>query len=493
MNNELGYDPRSVLWNAELCWRSYRAFSLRFALARDLLNQYPAKSLVEYRHILLMSSQIVQIDSFCLMLERTDQLISNNTIVESARSLLGITSYATVNFELAKMAGIEKQFKLYYAKESLVGGNHSIRVSHELIDEKYGRCLSWPYKSRINEIVQWEKKKTFTFTPFLCMGIGHYYLLLDLIKILTSISSSATLRVYLPKFGVGKELLYAVMNDFPSRFEILDTHSVYKEPIENLSSSYDCDFHCSWVSNSCRICVEETIKHKRPPSKEVSIIVHLRTDNYKNDGHHPTQTVRSVDPKSYQLTINKYNKIGVDFRIVTADSNAFKLNGAHHHHVYNLKSALKQWRYYKNADALLGTASGISHLSFLCDYKALLTNFTSLTLEFLLSPMHLFACKKVTTLKPSLLRFAPLERLILYASPWELDGGLGEHIEFTPLSEKDIEKAFAEFLDFYLHNKKPHSIQDLLSKRFNTTKLTFLPIRYLTKSCYVDLLNILTF
>lgn len=498
-------NPSGVLHKAEMCWRQHHITMISMALAYDLTNilavETGAQSLKEIAGILKPIELFLELNDLLrdskLMVH---PLISGRTdITDKAAELTKNKDFIATNMEIINYFSFDSSEKTGAIKKTIVRYPGIKRLYYLLVEHK-------PLKHRISMFyminnLKFDKETPdeIIFTELGHMAIGHLGGILDILSILKRNKSDKKIIISETPESACETMINYAYNVYPDILENtqrVDGKHLLEMPINQLSKLYcSCNpSHITFTSSQRQKAINSQYNHTQVNKIKGKAIMHLRTGNYKYNDQAKTMKIRSVVPSSYEKMVNmatKYNYVIIN---ATADFEPTLVKEAKLLHVTDKSKELMQWREYSNSEFMIGTQSGISHLTILCNYKVLLTNYTALPYDhMLLSDHSLVACKRINLLKNTFY-CTSLEVLSLFMNQWghEADN-LCSIVEVIDLSEDELVRAFEEFIQLPLDKTWNYTLYKILDKHNLSHLKTILPDTNLFSTTYKDLDKIMSY
>lgn len=453
-----------VVSNAEICWRNHNILVFIFAACLDLQLIDSTRGLYSFNQSIRQQalqgtafpfSRLIQL---CVLLRDTNLKIhpryaSRTDIIDLASSLIDHDRYPVLSFEICNYFMFETDKLLDYCKQAYLKHPTSRRLLAHLGEKGPFLAKAWRYNSNLLQVIDSYHQPQSVFTTIVQMAIGHYGQLVDYaIAIRPHLNPTQTIHVYTCFGGVGNELL-SYLKEIGIHLQTHDVlDAIQTQTIQQLSSFYDCNPTFQSVGSTIRKNVESTLS--KPGSDRIrrKAVLHLRSNSFKSDGSSQVMAIRSVQQSTYQQLVSDFVSNGWSVTQVTAEDNIAELTDTRLLKVLDSKSATAQWIEFGQSSTIIGTQSGISHLSGLTGFSALLTNHISLPFERLLSNHHLVACKRVVQTKDfGILR--PHEILYMIVEPWIMrPSSLSAYTDIIDLSSEELLQAGREFRQI-VHNK----------------------------------------
>jgi putative glycosyltransferase (TIGR04372 family) len=281
------------------------------------------------------------------------------------------------------------------------------------------------------------------------MAVGHFEIIIDYHQICSALEMDMPkLVAFDSSFGVGQELSNLLKQRIPSlsvKNEIYADHNC----VEWWAQAYLCDPHHYWFTPSTRKRVREFgLKRSLQRFRQTTKIafLHMRTNAYKGSDRDPQQAIRSVNPQFYQSMVNRLIQDGYRVIVPKNANEELGLEGVTCIDISLSDGRSTQWKFFMQATFIIGTPSGMIHLSGLCDNNALFTNFTHLPSK-MLGSVHLISMKRFRVFNPHLKSLSYSQRISLFLSHWIMPGvtSLTDYCLVTDLSAEDLVDNLEEF------------------------------------------------
>jgi hypothetical protein len=350
----------------------------------------------------------------------------------------------------------------------------------------------------------------YTLGPSVQISFAHSHRLVDIVKAIShDLLPLNDIHLWWSSDGYGYELCKYLESSSPGfRFIIRDFYDC-RATLAKLSASYSHDLHqyyldeshCNFLMNQDRtVSISDAIDSLCPPLS----LVHIRTASFKRDTFNKHANVRNSNVHTCLPALRNICEVLQSKPVVYTSSaeDTPKIPLSYVVPVASSAITSNQFRLLRRADAFMGSASGLTHLTHLHNTPSLYVNICDLMPQNQIPGIHLICMKSIrfdfAAIKPP---FAPAS-VLLYA----IFGGLADsllfnqHISFIDLCQRDILNASNEFLGFLdsPNTNQPVSIQDMLG-RWGLSDNVILPTRYLSANTvqmldllmchYIDLLS----
>jgi hypothetical protein len=146
-----------------------------------------------------------------------------------------------------------------------------------------------------------------------------------------------------------------------------------------------------------------------------------------------------------------------------------------------------QWEYFSEADFIIGTQSGISHLTGIARHGAYLTNYSLIPLDMDLERLTQLHCKRITP-SLSIKYFSKAKRLAMIINPWYLGvDSLERHANVRNLSPSELATGITDYLDFLRTGEWPWTLHKILGEHALSHFADCLPDACLARTTYDDI------
>jgi hypothetical protein len=337
-------------------------------------------------------------------------------------------------------------------------------------------------KELLDHITLERLKQQLYFSPLIQISIGHYSRIIDT---LCTVRANCNVNPIITFYHGSSELGLSLAEDISHRrlasIRMLHHSGVLNTSVTELERVYDCDYYVDGLSFSSN-GFEPNLVFKplatKAERKNGSVIIHLRTASYKNDGSSPHASLRNVTPHRYRQLL--------DIIQTECDSPPLQITAESSPPIADFPSLIvdtkkqeeRQWQEIVRSPLFVGTASGISHLSNLGAGKIIVTNSNGLAVDCPYSEHHLFACKRFSLRNDRTSQLDKNSLLTMVIYPWEMNNGLAENSCVTELLPDDIVEAFRQFnspdIDRYtLHRIFRESSLDFLCDIYQDRNLSY--------------------
>lgn len=483
---------RSILDNAQRALDDYRIYQLRLAIAISC-SQYqspgyhPLKTIGETVNLFNLQTGIA-VDQLPLQDPHAIK-----TAISHLQGLEGFAQrYPLVMFHLSCLHGNPSNC---YTKKAILAHpdcqylyltyfspHRSILGIDPFIRKRYTALF--------NKTTLWNTSDTLYFSPLLQISIGHWFHLLNTIRISLSLSGAIPpITVFLSDIDSGRSLIDFINN---TGFAVVHTQpidSVLAYTLKDSVALYNSDYYTASLSAS----VQDLLQYPSYTSRKMhitskTVFFHLRTSLYKNDGHSHHANLRNVTPSTYSSAIRYLRDVkAYDPVLLTADPDADYSLPLKVHQVYDCDSELEQWTTVSQACFSVGTASGLSHLFNLGAGHTFRTNSNGLALDDFFTDKHLIACKRFKLCDSA--DHIPLdvyEFAYLVCLPWEIENGFASIAIITDLDESEILFGIQEYLDIFHGTKNTNTLHNILSRHGLSKLIPCVPNRNLARSTVND-------
>jgi putative glycosyltransferase (TIGR04372 family) len=345
------------------------------------------------------------------------------------------------------------------------------------------------------------------YTTSLQMAIGHYHSILDIAQIINIQQLQGIAKpivVLASQHAIGLSILRNISQKFSLQIKVVDWTETIQWPIAELARSFNCNPFIGSIrpverriceKHLCRSAPVDACTYFASP-KQKHVVMHLRTAAYKESDQHPNQRIRSVDPLSYEYVVDYLKNKGYRVVMISAAAEPRIPSGAEFHCVCDQSSEVVQWNLISTAEFMIGTQSGISGLSGLCDGKAVYTNFTALHQALLVSSRQLFSCKRITPRK-ELANIPVRERISLLIRPWVQESHnsheLGSYVDLRDLTKHELLRTIDEYYEYTITLSKPEDFHSICAPYISVRDLGEIPNWFLATDTVNDIRTVLDF
>lgn len=497
--------PSIVLHKAEMCWRQHHITMISMALAYDLTNilnvetgtQSLKELAKEFRSVkiflelsdLLSDNKLLVHPLVSGRIDISDKAIELTRNKELVATAMEITNYFSFDTQ-AKVNAIKKTIvrypgikRLYYLFSENMHVSKRIGAVHRINNLKFA-------KDTDEEII---------FTELAHMAIGHLGYILDIVSVLKANKIDSKILIAETPDSACETLLkyaYNINLNILKGIRRINRQQLLEMPIYYLANLYvSCNpTHISFTTPKRLKAENSQYNNTEVKRTKGKAIMHLRTGNYKYNDQARTMNIRSVVPSSYEKMIRLASQKNFIITNATADFQPSLVKGAKLLHVTDKEMELSQWREYLSSEFMIGTQSGISHLTILCNYKVLLTNYTALPYDHMhLSSHSLVACKRFD-IKKNIPYYNSIEVLSLFMNQWGHEkNGLDTLVEVEDLNEDELVRAFEEFIQLSSGETSNYTLYSILEKYKLTYLKIILPNTNLFSETYRDLDKIMSY
>lgn len=467
MSNEYGQNNSEIISLSSIASFIHQ---LLFCLALDLERCHLPGNRIDQEYVLAYHEQLS--DEVALLIDRLRDIIFSNP--------------AEAHISLSP--GIRKLLDNKVTKDDFLRWCDKSEVFSDYVSNNYRQELS--DKLRINNVAFNKPSLTrsfYIFTPILQISIGHFGRLVDLCELLSSKKSSARIYIIRELNLLGSSLIDHIHDRYIDLdIVVIGSREALRLPVEVKREILSSMHYIDWLSLNERLVSERCLgshnisRFKQNCSKLYTL--HLRTGNYKNDRTLINASSRNTCISNYRLLINELSVAGYSGTQVTADLRRQEFPGVTVLHVIDKASAAKQWDCMDRSEFIVGNASGITHLSGLTKCQALLVDFNSFGLHYLLAPGHMIAPKKLKCTN-EFYELGKEERFWMLAITWT-DQAMLKYAEVVSLTPEELAEAAQCFLEKLADITKPwdYTVRRLASEvGINTCTL---PDRNLSRFSY---------
>ena len=297
-----------------------------------------------------------------------------------------------------------------------------------------------------SNIVSYLDQKDFYFTPIVQGAIGHMCRITDIYLASRAMNKQANIHV-IGSFGSpGSSLLTRLATKKELTVIYTDYSGILQEPIGYLAKFIAANFYCDWLSANQRRFVESTSCSYDYTKERQVFVMHLRTGLFRGNDHRLGDRIRSVDPLTYYCLDDFLHEKGFVGININADETTNYSGRSLTLHVRDAQSLDMQWRLLEKAAFVVGTGSGISHLTGLGSGRVIMTNCTTLLLSSILSSRHIFLLKNFLP-DSRWWHLSPVSRLNMIVSSWEYRNGVATYGTITDNSPQQLLAACQEYLN----------------------------------------------
>ena len=411
-------------------------------------------------------------------------------IIELANLIISDPDFPILSFELFNYIYYTMS-SLSLARRAYFSDPLSPRLILQIIEKNHNLASAWKYRSNLLQNFEYTSPKAY-FTPLMLMAIGHYGLFLDYLEaVFPRLQAAENVTLFSSHYGIGQELLSLLQEKY-FFLTIVDAEQVaLTHSISQLSNAYDCNPTTQFLSFSQRKMIASAVESSLQKSTRLKSVVHLRTSSFKNDSKSYGMEVRSVNPTTYASIVKLLKERNWKTIQVTADNVPVRIPGADLCHVTDSKSAFEQWRIFGDSSFIIGTQSGISHLTALVGFNALITNHISLPFERLLSRQHMIACKRVSA-RPNLCELTKSEIIFKFIEPWvQTANSLAHYVDILDLSSDELESACSEYLSILDGGETLYTFDNALRECHLENFIGLYPCWNLFSCTYLDFVSLL--
>ena len=427
--DEMSKNPSAILHKAEMCWRQHQITMISMALAYDLTNIFNVNICTQNLKEISRTLKPVR-----LFLELAELLSDNKLlvhplvsgridIIDKANAIIGNKELVATTMEIVNYFNFDSQIKLSAIKKTITRYPGIKRVYYLL-------CENMPISKKVEVLYKINNLKfnkdnddEIIFTEIAHMAIGHLGGIFDIANVLMCNENEKNIYISETPDSACETLInyaYSRNLNILEKTKRINREGLLKMSINKLSKLYcSCNpTHTSFTPSQKLNLRDIKYNHKEVNRTKGKAIMHLRTGNYKYNDQAKTMKIRSVVPSSYEKMIRLASQKNFIITNATADFQPSLVKGAKLLHVTDKEMELSQWREYLSSEFMIGTQSGISHLTILCNYKVLLTNYTALPYDHMhLSSHSLVACKRFD-MKKNIPYYNSIEVLSLFMNQW---------------------------------------------------------------------------
>tara|TARA_B100001173_G_C16029223_1_gene565723 strand:- start:4844 stop:6373 length:1530 start_codon:yes stop_codon:yes gene_type:complete len=482
----------SILHQAHKASTAYQSYQLRLCLALSWARLIPANQISKLSisdAISFLSSDLgfsfnlglrcdVQFITKCLSPFLCDKTFKNRYPLISFYIRRMLDQHSMKDVKSALLAHPTCEF-LY---QELCSPHSPYYSFSSRIRKRYTDLFCWSRRS-----IQYDH---LYFSPLLQISVGHYFHLINTIKLSRiHFSSALPITVFVDNLDSNSSLFHTLQDTELSRIHVRHHDSILESSLCHAESLLNSDYYLAPISASYENELQSQLDLiSRNNFKRNTVYMHLRTSAYKNDGHSPFAVVRNVEPSTYNGLIKVLrSETDVEPVLVTADPVLPAHTLVKTLHVVDRESESRQWMLVRDSCFSVGTASGLSHLFNLGIGHTLRTNSNGLALDDFFTTRHLVACKRFEIMDRNLIPSNIEDLLHLICLPWEINNGLASIAFIRDLSDHELVCALREFLDIYNNFGKPSTLYDVLIP-FGLKSLTeCIPNRNITKFTAIDI------
>lgn len=487
--------------SSDLCWRYYHSFRIKAAASHDLIKWDSQLKNICYAEAANRIEILYMVNIICIQLENCAINIHPNyfkdkDLVKRVASQLEEISknLPTAGYELSKYFSMDN---LNFYKVSLINAYKNSPELPRLSYDVFSKLGILPEKlCYLPDHIGWSKKwETIphVFSQVHDMAIGHFSIYLesqDFKKVLKN--NRYPNYIISSGYGIGESFKKQFIRN-STNIIVENNNELNKFTLEWWANSYSCDPRTWWYSKKTRLHVAQAIMTKSEASiKGDMVIMHLRTNNYKQSDSDPLQKIRSVEPKTYINLVARLVKNGYKVIHVTADKKPYLFDECDNLLINSSAQEKQQWDVYKNAAFVVGTPSGMAELRSLCSYNALLTNYINVP-EAMISHYGILAMKRFKININKKIKNATYF-LRLFYDHWLLPSSdcLSNYCEIRPLSNQELTSAGEQYLDLIEQGSHKHTLYNAFKhKDINIDDLYMYPDINLSIETYSDIKAIL--
>jgi len=318
------------------------------------------------------------------------------------------------------------------------------------------------------------------FSPVMEMAIGHYAVIAEYLYVQRIYASSEPVYFVRTKYGIECGVLSHLEQEF-ANFECMTVDNpVDLVKTANHLSDYmlDCDYRMYWLPQSVQTSIRQMLFLSNTSNKKRKIVLHTRTSAYKNDEANVGNNMRSVDPASYSKLVEALSIRHYDVYHISACKDDLIVSGAISVMIENEDDKSRQWQLLQNSDFIIGTSSGISHFACLTQFRALLTNYTSMPSDYFYADGQVVSLKRFR-IKKGINNIDAQLFASLLISHWgrglEREISLQDIADISDLSEDDLVENALEFIDYLSGKTNVHTFHELFAGALPAAKMSFLP------------------
>jgi len=444
----------SVLQNADYTWRAHHIFLIRASFEVDaarLLSQpllytqdmaMHGRSLIQELENLLLNEDLL---FHPVVHQRNDILSLARQIYDHHPGHIALRYQLSEYFDYGdidtKLSMLRILIRLY---------PEVYRYQIEFLQHAKGMLWPWLYNKILLSPPCFHSHSWY-YTPAIGMAIGHYRDLLDIVFysdwVQRNYKPIKNFKLYLviirSKF-VETAVLDWLAYKYPFVQIIEYSTLLYSSPAESLRM-LDWSPSMQYIPKRERQAYCASIPAKSEPSSG-SVLLNLRTSEYKGNDQHPIMHTRSVMPSTYDLLTQQISLAGLRIHLLSGSSVTQIPAHALVHVAHDYHTQVTQLQHLIDSDYLVGTLTGLTNLAPIAGYRVVYTNMVMLPYERCLGREHIVSTKNLSFL-PSLKYVPILERALMFIQPWaEGANPLIHHAIIEDSSPQQLVQAHNEFL-----------------------------------------------
>ena len=493
----------SHLHSSDICWRRYFSFRLKAALALDLkniglTNVRMSAPLLQYvssdKHLYSIWYMSTILGDPALSIH--PNFFLDNRVARYGQYLLETYSekFPCVGFELSFYLSMEtpSSYRRYLIR-ALCNEPTNQRLLYEFMKVSHKAFNGSYILDGVDDAILLQNA---IFSPAFNMAIGHFEIIIDYNEIHSAIGNHyPSMEVFDSTFGLGNELTMILRKRIPNLKIQSDLYADQRN-VSWWAKAYLCDPHHYWFRASTRQRVRKLgiIKSlQRFHKSEKSVFLHMRTNSYKNADADPQQAIRSVNPGSYQLLVDRLVHDGYTIYVPLNGNEDPGLVGITTFDITSSEGRTLQWEALLQASFMVGTPSGMIHLSGLCDRNAIFTNYTQLPCN-MLGAVHLVSLKRFSVSNLQVKHLSSIERIALVVNHWHQPGepSLTSFCRIRDLSPEDLLDNIEEFYDIATNPLSGCNLCDVLNDQRIDISQENLPDINISRTTKRDLLALLS-